>query len=164
LANADFYLLDRKVVNAINTCGERNTSLFGLLIWLGFNQDSVTYQRRARMSGKSKWNFKSRLRLATDWIIAFSGIPLRFVTYLGIFISLLGFVYALGVFINVFLFGSPVQGWASLMVVILFLSGIQMILLGTFGEYLWRNLDESRKRPLYFLEKSTHKKSKKHDK
>jgi dolichol-phosphate mannosyltransferase len=75
LANADFYLLNKKVVKAINSCEERNTSLFGLIAWIGFEQDQVKYDRKKRNSGKSKWNFNSKMKLALDWIMAFSGLP-----------------------------------------------------------------------------------------
>ena len=153
LMRADFCLLDQNVVGAVNACHERNTSLFGLLVWLGFEQETVSYRRRARLSGKSKWDWHGRFRLARDWVIAFSGLPLRFVTYLGIGVSISGFSYALFIIVAFVVFRTAVQGWASLMVVVLLLSGVQMIIMGTLGEYLWRNLDESRKRPLYFIEK-----------
>ena len=155
IEKADFVLLDRKVVDAINSCTERNTSIPGLLSWLGFRHDFVEYERRDRLSGKSKWNLRSRLRLAKDWIIAFSGLPLKFMTVVGFFVAFMGFLYALYLIFNSFL-RNPIAGWSSLMVVILVLGGLQMIMFGIAGEYLWRNLDESRKRPLYFIEKSTH--------
>jgi polyisoprenyl-phosphate glycosyltransferase len=154
IEKADFALLDRKVIAAINSCTERNTSIPGLLSWLGFRHDFVEYERRERLSGKSKWNLKRRLRLAKDWIIAFSGLPLKLMTAVGFFVAFLGFMYALYLIVNSFL-NNPIEGWSSLMVVILFLGGMQMIMFGIAGEYLWRNLDESRKRPLYFIEKST---------
>lgn len=154
LFRADFFLLDRSVVNAINACPERNTSLFGLILWLGFKQDSIEYNRRIRLSGSSKWSFRSRFNLAKDWIIAFSGLPLKIMPVFGFFVALSGFLYALYVILNAYL-GNPIAGWSSIMVAVLFLGGVQMIMLGIAGEYLWRNLDESRKRPLYFIEKKT---------
>lgn len=155
LSNADFYLLDRVVVKSINSCQERNTSLFGLIAWLGFKQGFVEYERRKRKTGSSKWNFRSRLRLAKDWVIAFSGLPLKLMTVVGFFVAFIGFSFALFTIINAVFIGKPVLGWASIMVVILLLGGLQMIMFGIVGEYLWRNIDESRKRPLYFIEKST---------
>lgn len=154
LANADFYLLSRKVVNAINSCEERNTSLFGLIIWLGFKQSAVTYDRRERMSGTSKWNFKSRMRLAKDWIISFSGLPLKFITYIGITASIVGFLYAIFLFFYTIL-GYATPGWAETALLSLIGGGIIMIMLGIIGEYLWRTFDETRKRPLYFIEEET---------
>lgn len=153
LSRADFYLLDRKVVDAINTCTEKNTSLFGLIIWLGFNQTTIEYRRKKRRYGSSKWNFRSKLSLAKDWIIAFSGIPLRLLTYSGFAIAGIGFLYALLVIVKSILLGSPVPGWSSVMTVILILGGGQAIMLGIIGEYLWRTIDESRNRPNYFIEK-----------
>ena len=155
LSCADFCLLDKSVVKAINACKERNTSVFGLITWLGFEQGYVEYKRRKRMSGLSKWSFRRRLRLAKDWIIAFSGLPLKLMTIVGFLVALVGFLYALFTIVNAVFIGKPVQGWSSTMVVILILGGLQMIMFGIVGEYLWRNLEESRKRPLYFIEKST---------
>jgi dolichol-phosphate mannosyltransferase len=156
LSRADFYLLDNKVVTAINACPERNTSLFGLVAWLGFQQGWVEYDRKKRRAGTSGWNFHSRLRLATDWIIAFSGVPLKLMTISGFLIAGLGFLYALLVITRSILFGSPLVGWSSVMTAILLLGGGQIMMLGIIGEYLWRTLDESRNRPAYFIEKDSH--------
>ena len=154
LANADFYMLTRRVVNAINSCEEKNTSLFGLIIWLGFRQSYVIYERRERMSGKSKWNFKSRLRLAKDWIISFSGLPLKLITYIGISASVVGFMYAIFLFFYTIL-GYAKPGWAESVLLLLIGGGIMLVMLGIIGEYLWRTFDETRKRPLYFIEDET---------
>lgn len=154
LSRADFFLLDRNVTRAIMDCQERNTSLFGLMAWLGFKQDAVIYDRRERRKGISGWNFRTRFRLAVDWIVAFSGVPLKLMTVIGILVAAAGFLYALFIIIHAFV-GHPVEGWASTMVVILVLGGLQMMMLGVIGEYLWRNLDETRKRPLYFIERQT---------
>jgi glycosyltransferase involved in cell wall biosynthesis len=154
LSRADFYLLDQKVIQAINLCEERNTSLFGLIFWQGFRQDFIEYDRNERTASKSKWNLSKRIGLAKDWIIAFSGIPLRIMSYVGTIVALIGFLFAIFTFIRATK-GSPIPGWSSLMVVLLLLGGFQMIMFGVIGEYLWRNLEESRKRPLAFIEKST---------
>lgn len=153
LSRADFYLLDRKVVDAITSCRETNTSLFGLIAWLGFQQGYIEYDRQPRHSGSSKWTFKSKLRLAQDWIIAFSGIPLKLMTLAGFMVATTGFLYAVFVITRGILYGSPLLGWSSVMTAILLLGGGQMIMLGIMGEYLWRTLDESRNRPSYFIEK-----------
>lgn len=154
LANADFYLLDRKVVDALNSCPERNTSLFGLIAWIGFKQDAVEYQRRERAIGKSKWNFKSKMRLVFDWIIAFSGLPLKLISVFGIIIAFSGFLYAL-LIIYLSLSGRTTPGFAETVILVLLLGGIQMIMIGVIGEYLWRTLDESRKRPVFFIEETS---------
>lgn len=159
LSRADFYLLNRKVADAVNSCSEKNTSVFGLISWLGFKQDFVEYGRRKRRIGKSKWNLQKRFKLAMDWIIAFSGLPLKFISFIGMIVASCGFIYA-GYIITSALRGIPTPGWASTMVVILVLGGIQMIMLGLIGEYLWRNIEESRNRPLYFIEKDSSKSGK----
>lgn len=153
LSRADFYLLDRSVVEAINSCPEKNTSLFGLIAWLGFKQDFVYYERRERFSGSSKWSFRSRLQLAKDWIVAFSGLPLRVASSLGFMSAIVGVIYAVIVVINRLLFNITIKGFATTVILILVLGGIQLTILGIIGEYLWRNLEESRNRPLYFIEK-----------
>ena len=157
LSRADFYILDRPVLNAIKSCTERNTSVFGLISWLGFKQEFVEYERRERKSGLSKWSFRSRLRLAKDWIIAFSGLPLKLMTIVGFIVAFIGFLFAVHLIYNVF-FGNPIQGYSSILVTILVLGGIQMIMIGVIGEYLSRSLDESRGRPVFFIEKKTSKK------
>ncbi|MCC6600111.1 MAG: glycosyltransferase family 2 protein [Crocinitomicaceae bacterium] len=154
LANADFYLLSRKTVNAINSCAERNTSLFGLIVWVGFRQDFVTYNRRGRISGHSKWTMRSRLKLAKDWITAFSGIPLRMITYVGISSAVLGIIYAAYIF-TMAIAGKTTPGWAETAIFILCGTGLILIMLGVIGEYLWGTLDESRKRPLFFIEENS---------
>lgn len=153
VSRADFCLLDRRVVDAINCCQERNTSLYGLILWAGFKQGSVSYDRKMRRKGDSKWTFFSRFNLAKDWIIAFSALPLKMMIWLGSFITAGGAVYAFLIIYNA-LHGKVIEGWPSLMVTILFLGGLVIMMLGVIGEYLWRCLDETRKRPIYFLEES----------
>ena len=155
MSRATFFLLNRKVVGAVNECPERNTSLFGLLVWLGFRQDYVEYRRRPRIAGASKWTVGSRIHLAKDWIIAFSGLPLKIASAVGLAISLAGVCYTVVIIFNKLCFNNTPPGWASIIVVILISSGIQLIILGVIGDYLWHNLDESRRRPLYFIESRT---------
>lgn len=154
LSRADFFLVDRKVIDAINTCEEHYTSVFGLIMWAGFKHGVVSYNRRLRRSGKSKWNLSRRIGLAVDWIISFSGAPLKVMTLVGFIFAVSSFIYGIFVMINA-LRGHSVEGWSSLMFVLLFSGGIQMIMFGVIGEYIWRNLQESRRRKLYFIEQST---------
>ena len=154
LSNADFYLLSKKAVEAIKQCPERHTSLFGLILWLGFKQDFVRYERRPRKSGESKWSFHGRLRLLADWVIAFSGIPLKLISFFGMLTATLGFFYAFFV-LGYTLLGYAKPGWAETVFLILILGGAQMMMLGVIGEYLWRTLDETRSRPLFFIEDRT---------
>ena len=153
-SRADFFLLDRAVVSAINSCVEVNFHLFGILGWLGFAQDTVEYNRRDRRYGKSKWSVRKKVFMAKEWITAFTGMPLKLMTFIGFCFAFSGFLYA--VYLMIFYFTeNPAPGWSSIMVAILVIGGVQMIMLGIIGEYLWRNLEEVRRRPLYFIEKKT---------
>jgi dolichol-phosphate mannosyltransferase len=154
LSNIDFFLISRRLVEATRHFKETNTSLFGLIIWLGFKQDFVRYSRRTRRTEKSKWDLRSKIRAAISWIVAFSGIPLKLISLLGFLTAALGFAYALFIIVYASLGYAP-PGWSEPVILILVLGGIQMVMLGLMGEYLWRNLDESRKRPLYFIEDMT---------
>jgi dolichol-phosphate mannosyltransferase len=155
LNRADFFLLSRKVVAALMGCRERHSSLMGLLSWMGFRQEAVTYVRRERSAGHSRWNMQARVRLALDWLLSFSGLPLKMITLAGFIFALLGFIYTIVIFFNRFFNDRVPDGWSSLMVVVMILGGVQMIMLGIVGQYLWRTFDESKKRPLYFIEKSS---------
>ncbi|MCX6225987.1 MAG: glycosyltransferase family 2 protein [Bacteroidia bacterium] len=149
---ADFFLIDTQVIAALKQFNEAHVSLLALITWLGFQQDFITYNKEAREYGKSGWTLKKKLKLLVDSITAFSYFPIRFMSYLGFLIAMCGFIYATAVLVNS-LAGRPIQGWASLMVVVLVIGGMQMLMLGILGEYLWRALDESRKRPRYVIEK-----------
>jgi glycosyltransferase involved in cell wall biosynthesis len=149
---ADFALLDRKVVDALLQSAGAHPSLGGAIATLGFNQTQISYVKEARRFGSSKWNLSKRLKAFADAFVAFSFVPLRLMSYTGITVALLGFIYAFAIVIVRLVSRSPIEGWTSLMVVILVLGGIQMTMLGVLGEYLWRTLEEARRRPLYFFE------------
>lgn len=153
MARADFFLLDRTAVDAINSCPERNTSLFGLIEWIGFHTDFVEYDRRPRQAGTAKWNFRGRVGLAWDWITGFSGVPLRLIAIAGALTAGVGFLYALFIVYHRLTHPETPAGFAETVVLILVLSGMQMFMLGVIGEYLWRNIEQSRRRPNYFIEK-----------
>jgi polyisoprenyl-phosphate glycosyltransferase len=148
---ADFFLLDRTVVGALARFDEANTSILALLMWMGFRQATVTYGKEARVHGRSGWTLEKKLKLAIDSVTSFSYLPIRFMSYLGCGVALLGFAYAGHVVVNA-VAGNPVEGWSSLIVVVLLLGGIQMVMMGVLGEYLWRALDETRGRPRYLVE------------
>ncbi len=148
---ADFLLLDRKVIDAYNAVPEKNTSFLALILWLGFRQTSIPYTKRARRHGTTKWSLSRKLKLLIDSLVSFSYAPIRLATAAGLGIAALGMVYALVVLANAAL-GNPVQGWSSLMIVVLLLGGFQLVMLGILGEYLWRTFDEARGRPRYVLE------------
>ncbi|MCC7418328.1 MAG: glycosyltransferase family 2 protein [Acidobacteria bacterium] len=148
---ADFFLLDRRVVDAARRFQESHTSLLGLLAWLGFRQVSVPYDKQARRHGRSGWTLEKRLKLVADSVTSFTYLPIRLMSYVGLVVALLGFLYAGVVVVNA-LTGRPVQGWSSLMVVVLVIGGVQMLMMGVLGEYLWRAFDEARRRPRYIVE------------
>jgi polyisoprenyl-phosphate glycosyltransferase len=146
-----FFLLDKKVVREWGKFGENNRMIIGLIAWMGFSQTKVYYQQNARYSGKSSWGFMKLIKIAIDSFVSFSYAPIRFISYIGIIISLIGFIYSIFLIINKLFNGIGPTGWTSIMVVVLFLGGLQLITLGVIGEYVWRGVDESRKRPLYLI-------------
>lgn len=148
---ADFFLIDRRVIDAFTEFGESNASIFALLTWMGFRQSQITYDKQARLHGKSGWTLAKKLKLVVDSITSFSYAPIRLMSYVGFTVALVGFLYAAFVVWNAF-HGQAVQGWSSLMVVLLVVGGLQMLMLGVLGEYLWRALEESRGRPRYIIE------------
>ena len=152
---ADVFLIDRRVIDSIKRFKERNISLFALITWLGYRQGYVTYAKQARHSGVSGWNFKKKVRLAIDSIVGFSNFPVRWISYLGGVIALTGFVVAVGLIVHVLTTGTPPEGWTSVMVSVLVIGGIQIVMLGILGEYVWRGVDESRRRPAFLIENVT---------
>ena len=151
---ADVFLIDRDVVEAFKKSPEKNTSVYMLIAWLGYPQTHIPYVKEARHAGTSKWTTSKRLKLFFDSLISFSYVPLRFMSLMGAISAFLGLLYSLVVFCNA-IRGIPIQGWASLMIVVLFLGGFQMAMMGMLGEYLWRTYDETRGRPRYVIEKNT---------
>ena len=151
LPAADFFLVDRRVLDAFRQFEESNTNVLTLIAWMGFRQESLLYVKEARAHGVSKWSLEKKLKLAVDCITSFTYLPIRYMSYAGVIVALLGFLYAGAVLVNAFR-GRPIQGWTSLIIVVLLLGGMQMIMMGILGEYLWRALDESRRRPRYLIE------------
>ena len=125
-----------------------------LITWMGFRQSFITYTKEARLHGDSGWTLKKNLKLLVDSITSFSYTPVRFMSYFGFVIAMSGFTYATYLVYNA-LTGDPLQGWTSLIVIILLLGGVQMLMMGVLGEYLWRTLDESRRRPRFIIEQTT---------
>lgn len=153
-AGADFFLLDRKVAATLSQFHESNVSVLALLSWMGFRQDTVDYIKEARAHGRSGWTFRRKVKLFIDSVTAFSYLPIRLITCVGFIVALMGFFYAAVVLTNAVL-GHPIEGWTSLMVVVLIIGGVQMLMMGVLGEYLWRSFDESRKRPRFLIEATT---------
>lgn len=148
----DFRLMSRPVVEALKQIRERHRFMKGLFTWVGFHQTSISYDRDPRFAGRTKWNYWKLWNFALEGITSFSYVPLQAATYSGILISLVAFIYATIVFIRTLVFGNPVPGYPSLMVIVLFLGGVQLFTLGVIGEYIGRIYNESKRRPLYFVQ------------
>jgi polyisoprenyl-phosphate glycosyltransferase len=150
----DFRLMSRRVVDALKRSPERHRFLRGMVSWVGYNQTGVYYDRDERFSGSTKYPLPKMLRFAVDGITSFSDVPLRFASYLGFVSSAVAFVYALIVVgFKLFSIKPPgyTPGWASTIVAVLFLGGVQLISLGILGEYIGRIYDEVKGRPLYLI-------------
>ena len=152
---SDFALLDRKAVDALLQSAGSDPSLGGEIARLGFASSQIRYTKEKRAGGSSKWTLKRKLEAFADAFVSFSYAPLRAMSYLGIIFSLFGFAYAIVVVVLRLMTRTPVQGWSSLIVVVLVMGGVQMMMLGILGEYLWRTLEAARHRPAYFVEESS---------
>jgi glycosyltransferase involved in cell wall biosynthesis len=150
-------LLDRVVVDRINTLGERNRNVMALVSWLGFRQERVLYDQLERRSGASKWTRAKMIRLAADSLLQFSTMPLRLCTYGGLIVAVLGMVYATFLVVRSVLGVPTPSGWPTLLVIVLLLGGAQLTVIGVMGEYLWRAVEETRQRPLFVIRQVTTK-------
>ncbi|NEO53258.1 MAG: glycosyltransferase family 2 protein [Okeania sp. SIO3B5] len=150
----DFRLMDRKVVEALKQLPETNRFMKGLFSWVGYQQTSILYDRDPRFKGQTKWNYWKLWNFAIEGITAFSSKPLKIWSYIGILISLISFIYAGFLVIRTLILGTDVPGYASLIVAILFLGGMQLLSLGILGEYLGRIHYEVKRRPLYLVRES----------
>ena len=148
----DFRLLSRKTVNALRQIRERHRFMKGLFAWVGYRQKFVTYRRQPRHAGNSKWNYWRLWNFALEGITSFTTAPLRVATYLGLMTALGSFVFGAYIIYDALVWANPVKGYPSLMVVILFLGGIQLVAIGIIGEYLGRVFEETKQRPLYLVD------------
>jgi glycosyltransferase involved in cell wall biosynthesis len=148
----DFRLMSRRVLDALGQLRERQRFMKGLFAWVGFRQVALPYERAPRLAGATKFNYWRLWNLALEGITGFSTVPLRAATYLGIGAALVAFLYGVWIIAKTALWGDPVQGWPTMMAVILFLGGVQLIALGLIGEYLGRLYEESKQRPLYLVD------------
>lgn len=147
----DYRLLSRRAVDALKQLREHHRFMKGLFAWIGYPQKAVPYRRDARYAGTTKWNYWKLWNFALEGITAFSIAPLKVATYLGLVTATIAFGHAAVVIFKTLAYGDPVAGYPSLIVVVLFLGGVQLICLGIIGEYLGRMFDESKQRPLYFV-------------
>jgi polyisoprenyl-phosphate glycosyltransferase len=148
----DFRLMSRRVLDALRGVRERQRFMKGLFAWVGFRQVAFPYERAARLAGRSKFNYWRLWNFALEGITGFSTAPLRVATYLGLATALLAFAYGVWIIAKTLLWGDAVQGWPTTMAVILFLGGVQLMALGTIGEYLGRLYIEAKQRPLYLVD------------
>jgi glycosyltransferase involved in cell wall biosynthesis len=148
----DFRLLSQRSLAALREMRERHRFMKGLFGWVGFNSVAIPYHRDARSAGDSKFNLWRLWNFALEGITSFSTAPLRLATYFGLLTAAVAFLYALWVIVKAIFWGDPVAGWPTMMAVILFLGGVQLIALGMIGEYLGRLYDEAKQRPLYLVD------------
>ena len=147
----DFRILSRRAVNALNTFKEHHRFMKGLFAWIGFKQKAVCYKRDSRRAGKTKWSYWRLWNFALDGITSFTIAPLKISTYIGTITALSAFGYGIYMVIETLLYGNDVPGYPSLIVIILMLGGIQLVAIGILGEYLGRIFNETKQRPLYFI-------------
>ena len=149
----DFRLMSRRAVDAVRQLREHHRFMKWLFAWVGFPSTSVLYDREPRLCGTTKWDYWKLWNLALEGITSFTVMPLKVATYLGLFVALLAVIYAAEVVVKTLVLGNPVAGYPSLMAVVLFLGGVQLVTLGVIGEYLGRVFNETKQRPLYLVER-----------
>ena len=148
----DCYLLDRKAIDVLLMLDEKNSSLSLQVLWMGFQTDKVYFHRRAREIGQSRWTMSKKIKLVMDSMMSFSYFPIRFMTMLGGLVSLFAFIMGIYIISSKLIVGEDVIGWTSLMAVLLFSTGLILLMLGVLGEYIWRALDASRNRPPFLID------------
>jgi len=147
----DYRLLSRRAVDALNTLSEQHRFMKGLFTWIGYRQKAVMYERDPRYAGESKWNYWHLWNFALEGITSYSSAPLKLASYLGLLTALGAFSFGIFIVIRTLLYGDPVQGYPSMIVIILFLGGVQLMSIGVLGEYVGRIFTETKRRPLYFV-------------
>ena len=150
---ADFFLLDRRAIDGFCQFGETNVHILALITWMGFRQETIVYTKQARLHGESAFNFEKRMQLVLDCVTSFTTRLIRLMGLVGFLVALAGFFLAGRIIWEVFVLETgPPEGYASLMVALLVIGGVQMLMMAVLGEYLWRALDEARKRPRFLIE------------
>lgn len=148
----DFRLLSRRCVEALCEFRESQRYTKGMFSWIGFKKKEIVYDRDPRAAGETKWNYSKLLNLAIDGITSFTTAPLRISSVMGILVSFFAFAYIVYLVIRTLFFGTDLAGYPSMMAVILFLGGVQLLSLGVIGEYIGRIFNETKRRPLYFVD------------
>lgn len=154
----DYRMMTRQMVNSILCLPERNRFSKGIFAWVGYQTKYVEYENVERVAGETKWNFWKLFCYAIDGIVGYTTAPLRIATFSGAFISLFGFLYMLYIVLKAFIYGDPVAGFPSLVVIITLLGGIQLLVLGIVGEYLGKIYVETKNRPVYIIRECYEKK------
>jgi len=147
----DFRLMSARATTQFRELREKDRFVRGLVSWMGFRQIGVEYARQSRVAGETKYPYRKMVKFALDGITSFSNVPLKLATWLGYFASLLAFIYLVTVFVQKAL-GHTVQGWATIMVALLFMGGVQLVSLGIIGEYIGRIFNEIKPRPMYVVD------------
>ncbi len=160
----DCYLVDRKVIEVLERLDEKNSSLTLQVMWVGFKTDMIYFVRQDREIGKSRWTLSKKVKLVVDSIMSFSYAPMRIMMGIGVVFDILALGLMIAVIVEKFTVGTPIEGWASLMCVVLFGFGIIMLMLGVLGEYIWRTLDASRNRPPFIVDEVNDVRSKETEK
>jgi glycosyltransferase involved in cell wall biosynthesis len=155
LDSGDFCVMDRRVVELLRSMPERSRFIRGIRRWVGLNQVGLPFERHARYAGQSKYTIRRLVLLGLDGLISFSYLPLRFITFLGLSVSCLSIFLAFFYFLKKLLYGLSPPGFATLVVSIFFLAGIQLVTMGVIGEYVGRIFEEAKRRPLYVLRRAT---------
>ena len=149
---ADFFLIDRAVIEAFKACPERNVSVLALITWLGFRQECIEYDKQPRAAGQSGWTMAKKIKLVVDSVTSFSDGPIRLCSCGGLGLMVLGFLVLL---VSLALLPSIGAGLLLILAAIIGIGGLQLLAIGVIGEYVWRALDEARRRPLYVIEAMT---------
>lgn len=145
----DCYLLDRQVISVIEMLDEKNSALTLQVLWVGFKKELIYFHRLDRTVGESRYTLAKKVKLAMDSMMSFSYFPIKFMSGVGFVFAAIAFIWLIEVVIERIALGVPVQGWATLMCVVLLSTGCILVMLGVLGEYIWRILDASRNRPVY---------------
>jgi polyisoprenyl-phosphate glycosyltransferase len=151
LDSGDFCVMDRKIVDLLNKMPERNRFVRGIRSWLGFKQIGLAYERERRYAGEVKYTFRKLMQLAFDGVISFSFVPLKMATFFGFIVSLFSFVYALATLFQHLFTSTTVPGYTTIIIMVCFLGGVQLITIGILGEYIGRIFDEVKNRPLFLI-------------
>ena len=147
----DFRLLDRKCINALQNMREKERYTKGMFCWIGYKKTFVEFEQGDRVAGETSWSFKNLLNFAIEGIVSFTTSPLRIATLLGVTVSAMAFIYMIYIIIKVSIWGDPVAGFPTLLSIILFLGGMQLLCLGIIGEYIARIFNETKNRPVYIV-------------